>query len=760
MANKKDYSDAQHFSRKRLVTAFVSGRPNGRELEPKNYLRSFIAGVAIVILLIAGSLIYGLVKPGLASGWNNNKLIITNNGARYITKNSVLYPVINLSSAKLAIPSSEFQKITTDEDKLVGFQHGQTLGIQGAPETIPSSSNLVKSDWNSCIVNSENITAIGTKNSSKLESKQGQIFTVDSNTYYLILGDGSRYVFVKANLDSVLTKLGFTKVNIVKVTTDWINLFDTSGKLDDQVINTLKSNGISEKKIGVSTVFCGSVDQVEGSPRTILTTSDNLVPDPLFPMGKAAVFQADSQVFLLDDKLVSYAILDALSNDGEMLKRLGYSTSDILNVPRFWSSLFKNGPVLSESAATSPANSAVTNAADSTSSDANINLKNQETSCQADNKIKNVPDYMNRLKYTSVQKFSTGKGVRIAVIDSGVDKTNPHLSSAIESGGVDLVSDDGNKDGTTDEEGHGTVVAGLIAGREVDGSALIGLAKDSTILPVRVFVSSSANGANNGGPTPEKIAAGIRYAVNAGVNIINLSMSTNVNSDDLKDAVEYASSKGVLIVASSGNRTTSQDQTDSLRYPAAYSGVLGVAAVNNELEPTNDSIHNSAVDIAAPGQAIAAPMKRGIDCSYSKDAASSSFATAFVSATAALLKSETPSLSNSEIIWRLEAASSRSNEDQRDNQVGWGVLNPLESMSIIQGSGNRGPVLAKYQNAKVESIAGLAFDSSKVQVKTDVIHQVAVISFPVTMFILLILGLIWKAKKQSIKEIKEDNNND
>lgn len=167
----------------------------------------------------------------------------------------------------------------------------------------------------------------------------------------------------------------------------------------------------------------------------------------------------------------------------------------------------------------------------------------------------------------AVRSLADGDGITVAVVDSGVDTSNPHLAGTAVLPGVNLVGD-GATDGRTDNYGHGTVVAGIIAARQVEGSALVGIAPKATILPVRVYDTvSNESSHSQGGPSPQMLAKGIRYAADHGAQIINVSQSTVTADDGLRSAVTYAQGKGSLIVASAGNRNTSSSTQDAPATP-------------------------------------------------------------------------------------------------------------------------------------------------------------------------------------------------
>src|SRR5699024_10136494 len=135
-----------------------------------------------------------------------------------------------------------------------------------------------------------------------------------------------------------------------------------------------------------------------------------------------------------------------------------------------------------------------------------------------------------------------------------------------------------------DAHSHGTAVAGIIAARQVEGSAVLGVAPEAMVQSVRVYYAETENAEEDDvHPTPQRIAEGIAWAAQSGAQIINLSMSTDEDHPDLRAAVAEALDNDVLVIASAGNRTSAGNQDPTApRYPAAYDGVLGVSAVDQQ----------------------------------------------------------------------------------------------------------------------------------------------------------------------------------
>lgn len=144
MATKGDLIEAQNFSRRRLLTAFVSGAPGGKELQPASPLRAVIAAIALTVIVVLVGVFYGLIRPGLPTGWENGKLVlVSDTGARFVTVDGILHPVINTASARLLLPANEYGVISTDQATLAGTPVGDTLGITGAPDELPPPSGLI-----------------------------------------------------------------------------------------------------------------------------------------------------------------------------------------------------------------------------------------------------------------------------------------------------------------------------------------------------------------------------------------------------------------------------------------------------------------------------------------------------------------------------------------------------------------------------------------------------------------------------------------
>lgn len=307
--------------------------------------------------------------------------------------------------------------------------------------------------------------------------------------------------------------------------------------------------------------------------------------------------------------------------------------------------------------------------------------------------IPGPPPVFDQLGLTSAPDLPTGKGVTVAIVDSGVDGTQPQLSEALNPGASVSLVDDDEPDALVDIEGHGTAVAGVIAAQPSGDFGSQGVAPDAELLSIRVYRASDENSQKSGlGPTPGGIAMGIREAVGAGAEIIVVPLSDPTDEPALKEASLHAASRGSLVVASAGNRTTASDTRDTPRYPAAYQGVLSVTAVDAHGQATSASIHGPHLDIAAPGQNVLTTANLAGDCLYAPDAPSTSFATAYVAGVAALIAQAHPEEGPDGWAYRLMATADRPDPDSPNGHTGWGIMRPVEALRLRANVPPRGPL--------------------------------------------------------------------
>ncbi|MFE9569154.1 type VII secretion-associated serine protease mycosin [Streptomyces sp. NPDC006692] len=292
------------------------------------------------------------------------------------------------------------------------------------------------------------------------------------------------------------------------------------------------------------------------------------------------------------------------------------------------------------------------------------------------------PWALQRVLLDELWRQSTGKGMKVAVIDTGVDIKNAQLAGAVDAAKGKNLLPKGLKDpngqplprgaenGTTDTVGHGTKVAGIIAARPDRGTGFVGLAPDATIIPIE------QNDADGHG-TAQTLADAIRYAVSADADVINISQDT-ANAVEpaatLKQAVDTALAHDIVVVASAGNDGLGGNVKQT--YPASYPGVLAVAASDRNNERAAFSQSGEFVGVAAPGVDMVSTVPGGGHCADN----GTSFSAPYVAGVAALIKAKHPKWTQREVVAQIEQTAERS-VSGHDRLVGWGVIDPVRALT-------------------------------------------------------------------------------
>ena len=270
---------------------------------------------------------------------------------------------------------------------------------------------------------------------------------------------------------------------------------------------------------------------------------------------------------------------------------------------------------------------------------------------------------MGKINATQAWDITTGSSnITIAIVDSGVDYSHLDLNDPQKLlPGWDYVNNDNN---AQDDFGHGTHVAGIAAASTNNGRGVAGVAWGSKILPVKVLDNT-----NHG--TNANVALGIRYAVDHGAKVINLSLGSSTDSTSVRDQINFAYSQNVVVVASAGN-----DGTSAYSYPASNDHVISVAATDSNDAHPSFSQYNDKVAVAAPGVAASGA---GIYSTYWSNAYAymygTSMAAPHVSGLAALLLSQNSSLTPDQIKYQLEANAEHKGTLKFDPQYGFGRIN-------------------------------------------------------------------------------------
>ncbi len=253
---------------------------------------------------------------------------------------------------------------------------------------------------------------------------------------------------------------------------------------------------------------------------------------------------------------------------------------------------------------------------------------------------------------------STGAGAVVAVLDSGVDGTHPDLAGALLPGINTRLNRGDQTPATSDANGHGTHVAGVIAARAGNGVGGAGVAPEASVLPVKVLD-------RYGGGWESDVTEGIIWAVDNGADVINLSLGGE-ESELIGSAVGYALSAGVVVVAAAGN-----DATDKANYPAAVPGVLSVTAIASDGRPAGYANYGATVDLHAPGDRILSTIPGGYAA-----LSGTSMAAPFVAGAAALVRSAQPGADVAAVLLR----TARPNPAAAG--FGAGLVDPLAALGV------------------------------------------------------------------------------
>lgn len=252
----------------------------------------------------------------------------------------------------------------------------------------------------------------------------------------------------------------------------------------------------------------------------------------------------------------------------------------------------------------------------------------------------------------------------VAVLDTGLDANHAEFSGKTVPG-YNFI--DSNED-TSDDNGHGTHVAGLVAAATDNRQGTAAVCPDCKVMPLKVLDEQSSG-------TLFDVVKAITHATDKGAKIINMSLTSDVCSNSLQEAIDYAWNRGVLLVAAAGNFNS-----DKPIYPAACKRVISVGAIDEEKSRARYSNYGETIDFVAPGTDVYSTFLNG---EYTR-ISGTSMATPIVSGIAALVWSRSPQSTNSELEKQLQQAVQDLGDAGFDNTFGYGLLDAAKAVGVVE----------------------------------------------------------------------------
>ncbi|MGW3788997.1 type VII secretion-associated serine protease mycosin [Micromonospora chokoriensis] len=348
--------------------------------------------------------------------------------------------------------------------------------------------------------------------------------------------------------------------------------------------------------------------------------------------------------------------------------------------------------------------------------------------------------YLDELRIDQAHEISTGRGVVVAVLDTGVEANHPDLRGQVLAGGR---SYGGSGDGRTDEEGHGTHMAGIIAANSGGRDGVDGIAPGAKILPIKLRKAGETN-------TAAAVTLGIRMAVDGGAKVINMSFGgPGSASPDEVSAIKYALDRDVVVIASAGN--TSEGDTSVIN-PANTPGVIAVTGTTRGGRFWSGSAQGPEAVVAAPGDGIYNAANEG---GYGWGDGTSDSA-AIVSGLAALIRAKYPDLNAPSVINRIIRTARDAGPSGRDPQYGFGVIDPVKALTAnvppVTANPLLGPAAATDPGPARTGGADEEFDVTQHGDRggpTD--QQVMVVGIGIAVVLVLLLALavflIWNRRR-------------
>lgn len=270
------------------------------------------------------------------------------------------------------------------------------------------------------------------------------------------------------------------------------------------------------------------------------------------------------------------------------------------------------------------------------------------------------------------RRHSDGSGVRVAVIDTGIDKEHSDLRGRV------IRTRNFTDDRATSRDIHGTLMAGIIAAVPRNGFGIDGVAPGARIISIKVLKQTSPSGETDGSSV--SVSMGIDYAILSKAHVINMSYGSPKEDPTVARVVKAAISRGIVVVVAAGN----DGARGRLSYPAAvHAEVIAVSAVDNNRSPYLMGTRGDYIDVAAPGVDV---LSTGPGDTFQYSSGTSA-AAAHVTGVVALLLSKRPRTPPSRIKAVLEETATDLDPGGRDIIYGSGLVDACKAMGALVGRG-------------------------------------------------------------------------
>ncbi|WBL19682.1 type VII secretion protein EccB [Citricoccus sp. NR2] len=276
MASNKDILDAQRFNKRRLISAFTSGIPSGREVELKSPWGPLILGLVLTGLIMLGGWLFGRFAPSLPQNWESGTYVVdSDSGARYYSVDGVLHPMLNTASARL-LQGSAVSSTVVGSDALDGIERGTPIGIPGAPDSMPGEGQLSAAGWMTCPVGED----LSVNTASNLPSSEGEGALVSYQDQLYLIAEGTRHAIPDDQEGTVRIAFNWESTEPIPVSAAWLDLFDQGSELAPLTVDHVgdELHGLPEAMAGATVGTVLEVPDADGSRHYVLTSEDTVQP--------------------------------------------------------------------------------------------------------------------------------------------------------------------------------------------------------------------------------------------------------------------------------------------------------------------------------------------------------------------------------------------------------------------------------------------------------------------------------------------------